>query len=117
MRLRTHMKPRYLTALSIILLVCLLCPFIISQQRQTPLTAEQQALADYIKANYTKREVMIPMRDGIKLFTSIYEPKDASQKYPILMDRTCYAVRPYGPDMKPSLGPNDLFAKEGYIFV
>jgi uncharacterized protein len=77
----------------------------------------QQELSDYIKANYTKREAQIPMRDGVKLFTSIYEPKDTSQKYPIMMDRTCYAVAPYGPGMKTSLGPNELFAKEGYIFV
>jgi putative CocE/NonD family hydrolase len=75
-------------------------------------------LADYIKANYTKREVLIPMRDGIRLFTSIYEPKDISQKYPILMNRTPYTVAPYGADkFKTQLGPNELFAQEGYIFV
>jgi len=34
----------------------------------------QTELATYIKENYAKREVMIPMRDGVKLFTSIYEP-------------------------------------------
>src|SRR6266481_6414509 len=80
--------------------------------------SEQSALADYIKANYTKREVQIPMRDGVKLFTSIYEPKDTSQKYPILLSRTPYTVAPYGPDkFKPQLGPNELFAREGYIFV
>ncbi|MBX7174607.1 MAG: CocE/NonD family hydrolase [Pyrinomonadaceae bacterium] len=75
-------------------------------------------LAQYIKANYTKREVMIPMRDGVKLFTAIYEPKDKSQKYPMIMSRTPYTVSPYGADaFKTSLGPNELFAKEGYIFV
>jgi len=41
---------------------------------------------------------MIPMRDGIKLFTQIYEPKDAKQKYPMMFDRTCYSVAPYGVD-------------------
>jgi uncharacterized protein len=75
-------------------------------------------LADYIKANYTKREVSIPMRDGVKLFTAIYEPKDKSKTYPILFSRTPYSLFPYGPDkFRTSLGPNDLFAKEGYIFV
>lgn len=75
-------------------------------------------LAQYIKANYTKREVMIPMRDGVKLFTAIYEPKDKSQKYPMIMSRTPYTVAPYGAAaFKSSLGPNELFAKEGYIFV
>jgi putative CocE/NonD family hydrolase len=85
---------------------------------QAQTTPQQQELADYIKNNYTKREVMIPMRDGVKLFTSIYEPKDASQKYPILLSRTPYSVAPYGADKyKPSLGPDDLFPREGYIFV
>ncbi|KXK04750.1 MAG: peptidase S15 [Acidobacteria bacterium OLB17] len=75
-------------------------------------------LAAYIKANYTKREVQIPMRDGVKLFTSIYEPKDKSQKYPIMMSRTPYSVAPYGPDKyKTSLGPDYQFARAGYIFV
>ncbi len=58
------------------------------------------------------------MRDGKKLFTSVYVPKDASQPYPILMDRTPYSVAPYGEDQyKPALGPSDEFEKSGYIFV
>ncbi len=78
----------------------------------------QNELAEYIKNNYTKREVSIPMRDGVKLFTAIYEPKDKSNKYPILMNRTPYSVAPYGADkFKRLLGPNGLFAREGYIFV
>lgn len=72
---------------------------------------------DYIAANYTKREILIPMRDGVKLFTSVYEPKDKSVKYPILMVRTPYTVAPYGETIKNVLGPNQLYAKEGYIFV
>src|SRR5438132_5523305 len=82
------------------------------------MTKEQRELADYIKSHYTKREVMIPMRDGIKLFACIYEPKDKKQKYPIMFDRTPYSVGPYGPnEYKTSLGPDELFAREGYIFV
>jgi putative CocE/NonD family hydrolase len=82
------------------------------------LTPQQRELADYIKSNYTKREVMIPMRDGVKLFACIYEPKDTSQKYPIMFDRTPYSVGPYGADRyKTSLGPDELFPREGYIFV
>src|SRR5215831_17959508 len=83
-----------------------------------PLTAQQRELADYIKKNYSKSEVMIPMRDGVKLFVCIYEPKDKKQQYPIMLDRTPYSVGPYGPDnYKTSLGPDDLFPGEGYIFV
>ncbi|HTI60975.1 CocE/NonD family hydrolase [Mucilaginibacter sp.] len=74
--------------------------------------------ADYVKANYTKFEYQIPMRDGKKLFTSVYVPKDQSKKYPIMMDRTPYSVAPYGADRyKSSLGPSSLFLHDGYIFV
>ncbi|WP_306590810.1 CocE/NonD family hydrolase [Geothrix sp. 21YS21S-4] len=68
--------------------------------------------------HYTKREVLIPMRDGVKLFTAIYAPKDATRAYPVLMERTPYGVRPYGPDAFPShLGPSSRFEDEGFIFV
>src|ERR1035438_5066981 len=71
-----------------------------------------------IRATYTKYEYEIPMRDGIKLFTSVYIPKDDSQKYPIMMQRTPYSVGPYGEDRyRANLGPSDFFAKEGFIFV
>lgn len=79
---------------------------------------QDQDLAKYIRANYTKREVMVPVRDGIRLFTSIYEPKDKSKSYPIMLNRTPYTVRPYGADeFRGALGPSALFAREGYIFV
>lgn len=58
------------------------------------------------------------MRDGVRLFTAVYSPKDTSQKYPILMIRTQSGIRPYGADQFPAdLGPSPLFGKEGYIFV
>lgn len=100
------------------LIVVILFSFVTSFPQAAQMTSQQKELADYIKENYTKREVMIPMRDGVKLFTSIYEPKDKSQKYPFMLDRTPYTVAPYGADkFKTSLGPNELFAREGYIFV
>lgn len=73
--------------------------------------------AQYIKDNYTKFEYQIPMRDGKKLFTSVYVPKDKSKEYPIMMDRTPYSVGPYGAGYKTSLGPSSLFVHDGYIFV
>lgn len=72
----------------------------------------------YIKNNYDKTEVQIPMRDGTKLFTSIYTPKDKTKVYPILMQRTCYSVAPYGiTRYRKSLGPSKFLMKDGYIFV
>src|SRR6266566_91083 len=58
-------------------------------------------LKDYIRANYTKYEYQIPMRDGVKLFTAVYVLKDDSQKYPIMLIRTPYSVAPYGADKYP----------------
>ncbi len=50
----------------------------------------------WIKDHYYKIEQYIPMRDGVKLFTSIYLPKDSTQKHPILLTRTPYSCAPYG---------------------
>jgi uncharacterized protein len=112
------MKPNRIFNLTAAVLFLLLSACTSFAQGPGPLTPRQRDLADYIKGHYTKREVMIPMRDGVKLFTSIYEPKDTKQKYPFMFDRTCYSVAPYGPDkFRTSLGPDDLFAREGYIFV
>lgn len=73
---------------------------------------------DWIRANYTKFEFEIPMRDGVRLFTAVYSPKDETKRYPILMRRTPYSVSPYGVDKYPAnLGPSDVLAKEGFIFA
>ena len=82
----------------------------------------KQSVADereaYIRANYTKYEYQIPMRDGVKLFTSVYVPNDTSKSYPIMMQRTPYRVAPYGVDeYKKRLGPSEAFEKDGFIFV
>ncbi len=73
---------------------------------------------EYVKANYTKQEYTITMRDGVRLFTSVYVPKDSSHTYPILLDRTPYSCSPYGADRcRENIGPSPLFPKEGYIIV
>ena len=72
----------------------------------------------YSKDNYTKNEVMIEMRDGIKLHTTIYTPKNTSKEYPILMMRTPYSCRPYGENnFKTKVGPNKYLMEEGNIMV
>src|SRR5579863_2614096 len=53
---------------------------------------------EYTRAHYTKYEYRVPMRDGVRLFTVVYAPKDRSQTYPLLMLRTPYSVGPYGID-------------------
>ncbi|MEM6720391.1 MAG: CocE/NonD family hydrolase [Bacteroidota bacterium] len=77
-----------------------------------------QAKDTYVQDHYDKQEVTIEMRDGIKLHTTIYSPKDKSQTYPILMMRTPYSCRPYGEDkFRRRIGPNVHLMKEGNIFV
>ena len=77
-------------------------------------TEEEYKVAD----NYTKQEVEITMRDGIKLHTTIYSPKDTSKKYPIIMQRTPYSSQPYGQDQfRSKIGPNEYLMKEGNIIV
>jgi len=71
-----------------------------------------------IGASYAKTEHMVTMRDGVKLFTIVYAPKDASTAYPILLHRTPYGSPPYGPDAyRAALGPSRDFAAEKFIFV
>ena len=76
---------------------------------------------EFVRENYTKFEYRIPMRDGVKLFTSVYVPKDVftdNRTYPMMMQRTGYSVAPYGIDQyRANLGPSDLFAREKFIFV
>ena len=72
----------------------------------------------YVKDNYIKKEVYITMRDGVRLFTAIYSPKDRSATYPILMERTPYSCSPYGEGkLRNSLGPNTDLMKGKFIFV
>lgn len=78
------------------------------------------AQTNSVEENYTKKEVYIPMRDGTKLFTIIYTPKDISKsnKYPFIMNRTCYSIAPYGEtNFRKKLSPNKFIENEKYIFV
>lgn len=85
-----------------------------------PAVRGQQAasLESTIRLKYQKIEQMIPMRDGTKLHTTIFTPRDTTRNYPILIKRTPYSCAPYGPDTYPAaLGPSEHFMKAGYIFV
>ena len=71
-----------------------------------------------VTEHYTKYEYRIAMRDGVRLFTAVYVPRDSSRSYPFLIDRTPYSVAPYGVDQyRTQLGPSREFDKSGYIFV
>jgi putative CocE/NonD family hydrolase len=73
----------------------------------------------WIVNHYIKKEQMISMRDGVRLFTSIYQPNDKSEKHPILMIRTPYSCSPYGEQKFRSFWSNHYkdYLKENYIMV
>ena len=81
--------------------------------------AAQDINEKYFKENYTKKEVYITMRDGVKLFTSFYIPNDAREKHPFLMTRTPYSCSPYGEKNYANIysGYKTAYIKENYIFV
>lgn len=70
----------------------------------------------YMREHYDKYEYRITMRDGAKLFTLVYMPKDKSRKWPILMNRTCYNASNYG-DFKTYSHPSQFLVRDGYILV
>ena len=72
----------------------------------------------YLEMNYTREDHMVPMRDGIHLFTVVFIPNDASRKYPILLERTAFGADVYSGDYyRGVLGPSLSLLREGYIVV
>ena len=103
-------------ALLLLALLWSLPAFSQSATQASAITANE-AMA-YIAENYAKQETYIAMRDGARLFTAIYSPKDQSASYPILMIRTPYSVAPYGEDQYPErLARYMHLVEAGYIFV
>ncbi|QHW01009.1 CocE/NonD family hydrolase [Spirosoma endbachense] len=106
-------------------LFCLFCLFsllgllpglLCAQPSPTLPTAAQDSL--YLRQTYQKREVMVPMRDGTRLFTQIYAPKDTLTPHPILLWRTPFGCQPYGPDLfRRKVGPNPFTLRDNYIMV
>ena len=98
--------------------VCLLVTAEYGVHAQAPGPSQEE----FIKTHYAKYEYRIPMRDGAKLFVSVYTPLTGAFKdpgpYPFLMTRTPYSCGPYGEDKMPTrLGPSQELLESGYIFV
>lgn len=76
------------------------------------------ATAQRVQDRYTKYEYMIPMRDGVKLYTQVYVPKNKPGKHPIIMERTPYGAGPQGPERyRGGFGGSQKLQEEGYIFA
>ncbi|MDR0843167.1 MAG: CocE/NonD family hydrolase, partial [Acidobacteriota bacterium] len=100
----THIRRRVAVA-GIVALIALLCLV----WAQSP---------SYVEAQYLKKEFQVPMRDGVRLFTAVYMPRDETRSYPIMLHRTPYGVAPYGEgDYPSSLGPSAELMRDGFIFV
>jgi len=97
--------------LRVVLMAAVLAAAVIAQSKP--------ALSAYdVREHYTKYEYRIAMRDGVRLFTAVYIPKDGSARYPFLISRTPYGLAPYGVDHYPTqLGPSPELEQAGYIFV
>ena len=97
-----------------LLVVWAFCGGILGQ----PLLAQRApSRSEYIAKNYVKSEHAIPMRDGVRLHTVVYQPKNPSEPLPMVMHRTPYSCQPYGDAMSGRIGPSAYMEKEGYIFV
>ena len=82
----------------------------------TVLVRAQEVDTLLLERNYDLKEYRIPMRDGAELFTVVYTPKDTSQDYPFLMNRTCYNASKYT-DYQYSGYPSEYLVNDGYILV
>src|SRR5712691_5177755 len=90
----------------------------VAGRQEAAIAQDTQQLESYLRLHYVKHEHMIPMRDGVKLFTAVFVPRDTTRSYPILMKRTPYSCAPYGEDKYPAkVGPSEHFVKARYIFV
>lgn len=102
----------------VFLLLLLICTLASSAQTENPYPYSPSQDSLYIRENYDKAEYMVPMRDGVKLFTQLYIPKDRSVKHPFILNRTPYSCSPYGAE-KPRfrISPNPFMIRDNYIVV
>lgn len=72
---------------------------------------------EYIESKYSREETTIAMRDGIKLFTSIYSPKNNDEKHPVILVRTPYNIEPREDNYSYRLMDMSHLLSENYIIV
>jgi len=100
----------------VFVLFLFICALTSSAQTENPYSPSQDSL--YIQENYNKAEYMVSMRDGVKLFTQVYIPKDLSVPHPFIINRTPYGCSPYGVDKaRYRISPNPFMIRDNYIVV
>lgn len=96
----------------------LLSIFMPATEARGKTTHQPDSIELRLREIYTKREVMIPMRDGVKLYTAVYEPRDNEKPRPILMQRSPYSCSPYGEGFDPAFrGSLKNYIDHRYIIV
>jgi len=78
--------------------------------------ASQPQRLDF-SALFNKTEVMIPMRDGIRLHTEFYTPKNATEPLPILLERTPYGISSADGGISSMIYRYADMVPDGYIFA
>lgn len=84
------------------------------------LAAQTEPESTYVRTHYRKQVVRIPMRDGARLLTIVYSPRDAgaAHRYPLLLARTPFSIAPYDTAVLPTaIAPDPIMLRDGYIFV
>ena len=88
-----------------------------NRTREVPHGGDAAHLA-WLEVSYEKTSHMVPMRDGVELFTIVYRPREITEPHPVMLFRTPYSVGPYEPgEYRNPLGPSAEFDRAGYIFV
>ena len=95
---------RFLLYLLLLAVMCSCCNDIVIDEK-------------WLEDNYSKTEAMLTMRDGVKLYTSVYQPVDSDDR-PVLLVRTPYSCAPYGDGWKGDLTEYMTeFLRNKYILV
>src|SRR5260370_12470318 len=125
MNIQNTMRPLVLFALTLLVLAGLIAVTMpVRAQQGGPLTAEAKASRwevekELQRVAIVERKLMIPMRDGARLATDLYRPKDTSKKVPVIFVRTPYNFNYW--DVRNGV-PSDMTAaltavKRGYCYV
>lgn len=98
--------------------VALAASLIVSVPAAAPAETPAASGQAWVRGHYTRHDHLVRMRDGARLFTSVYVPKTCQAPRAILLIRTPYSVAPYGVDSYPEqLGPSEAAMKEGFVFA
>ncbi|HEV2378362.1 MAG TPA: CocE/NonD family hydrolase [Terriglobia bacterium] len=110
------MKTRHTVAVLSLCAVLLCAVSLVALHVSAGVGQTTPAEPDYTQV-FTKQDVMIPMRDGVKLHTEIYTPKQAAESLPFIFERTPYGLHDDEKGFTTKFGIYQEMIAEGFIFV